>query len=195
MSWRSCAPPWRIDRARPAPRVATAYRPDFGHICRAASDASGAAFPPTNGAPPDPFGRRSETVCMTMVFLRSTALTGPASRRRRPYDAALALGLLFVLAPLLALVAGALRLEGGPALVRETRRSRAGQRFPAWRYRTATPLAAVAPGAPAQAMGARPSRIGEWVRALGLADLPLLANVARGDLSLADALECLAGDG
>jgi lipopolysaccharide/colanic/teichoic acid biosynthesis glycosyltransferase len=44
-------------------------------------------------------------------------------------------------------------------------------------------------------MGARPSRIGEWVRALGLADLPLLANVARGDLSLADALECLAGDG
>lgn len=132
---------------------------------------------------------------MPTVSLRSTAFEGPASRRRRPYDAALAVGLLFGLAPLLVLVAGALRLEGGPALMREARCSRAGRRFLAWRYRTATPFAALAPGAPAQAMAARPSRVGEWVRALGLADLPLLANVARGDLSLAEALDCLAGDG
>ncbi|MCU0887356.1 MAG: sugar transferase [Rubritepida sp.] len=84
-----------------------------------------------------------------------------------------ALGLA-VLAPLLALAALALRLEGpGPVLRRDERLGRFGRPFRLLRFRTAR-----------EGAGAAPSPVGRVLRAAWIDELPQLVNVLRGEMSL-----------
>ena len=121
--------------------------------------------------------------------MRSTAVDGPAGGRAKVIDASLAVLLLALFAPLLAAIFCLLRLEGAPGLVRERRWSRAGRRFLGWRFQTTVSRRISVPcgGGSAFAGKRPPGPVGRFVEAAGLADLPELINVVRGDISLAEA--------
>jgi lipopolysaccharide/colanic/teichoic acid biosynthesis glycosyltransferase len=104
----------------------------------------------------------------------------------RALDIVLAAVLLVVTAPLLALVALAIRLEsGGPVFYRQRRVGRHGRPFQLWKLRT------MVPGA--EAMGAgiyvlegdpRITRVGRMLRRFSFDELPNLLNVLQGDMAM-----------
>lgn len=104
---------------------------------------------------------------------------------KRAFDLALALLGLLLLAPLLLLIALAIRLDSpGPALFRQERVGRHGTPFRIHKFRT---MVADAPArGPAITVGddARITRVGRWLRARRLDELPQLIDVLVGDMSL-----------
>ena len=96
---------------------------------------------------------------------------------KRAFDIAGALALLLLLAPLLALVALAVRVAlGAPVLFRQQRAGRAGHPFTLLKFRSMRE----GPGDDA----ARLTRFGRALRASALDELPQLVNVLRGEMSL-----------
>lgn len=108
-----------------------------------------------------------------------------ASRTKRALDIGLAgLGLLLS-APLWALFAAAVKLEdGGPVFYRQARVGLGGRLFPALKFRSMIPDAD-AVGGPRQATTDDPrvTRVGRWLRATAMDELPQLWNILRGDMS------------
>jgi lipopolysaccharide/colanic/teichoic acid biosynthesis glycosyltransferase len=117
-------------------------------------------------------------------------------RVKRVLDVVLAVSGLLVLAPLLLLIAVAIRAEdGGPVLFRQERLGRGGASFLVYKLRTM--------GVDAEQRKAdllegnestgllfkmrsdpRITRVGRWLRRTSLDELPQLLNVVRGDMSL-----------
>jgi lipopolysaccharide/colanic/teichoic acid biosynthesis glycosyltransferase len=96
---------------------------------------------------------------------------------KRALDAAGAAALLALLAPVLLLVACAVRgALGAPVVFRQVRAGRGGVPFTVLKFRTLRE----GPGEDA----ARLTRVGRWLRALALDELPQLVNVLRGEMSL-----------
>jgi lipopolysaccharide/colanic/teichoic acid biosynthesis glycosyltransferase len=101
-------------------------------------------------------------------------------------DRALAALLLVLSAPLLAVVAAAIRLESrGPALYRQRRIGRHGEPFEMLKLRTmvwgAENLGA---GIEVEEGDPRITRVGAWLRRLSLDEVPNLVNVLRGEMAL-----------
>jgi lipopolysaccharide/colanic/teichoic acid biosynthesis glycosyltransferase len=104
----------------------------------------------------------------------------------RAFDIVVAGLALVVTAPLSALIAVAIRLEGGgPAIYRQRRVGRDGAEFDLYKFRTmvsgSDPVGigtAVAAGDP------RVTRVGRLLRKLSLDELPNLLNVLRGDMAI-----------
>ncbi|WP_435770427.1 sugar transferase [Nocardioides sp. SYSU DS0651] len=105
---------------------------------------------------------------------------------KRAFDLAVAVPLLILLAPLLALVAAAIRLEtpGNPVFVQE-RIGRYGRPFRMYKFRS------MVTGAEHSGTGLfsyeddpRITRVGRFIRATSLDELPQLLNVIRGDMSI-----------
>ncbi len=111
----------------------------------------------------------------------------PAGRRaKRAVDiAGSALGLI-VAAPALGVAAVAIRLEdGGPVLFRQERVGRDGRPFTLLKLRTMIVDAhRVGAGYAVDAGDPRITRVGDLLRRTSLDELPQLANVLRGDMSL-----------
>ncbi|MDQ3849681.1 MAG: sugar transferase [Actinomycetota bacterium] len=116
---------------------------------------------------------------------------------RRPVDLALRaldIGLagmaIVVLAPLMALVALAVRRSGrGPILYRGARVGRGGRVFTMFKFRTLAPDAETRLGpylGPelTQLTATEVTRLGRFLRASKLDELPQLVNVLRGDMSI-----------
>lgn len=104
---------------------------------------------------------------------------------KRSLDLVLALGLLFSLAPLLAVVMMAIRLESpGPALFLQERVGQFGRRFWLVKLRSMG-VHAEADGQPrwAEADDPRVTRLGRWLRQLHIDELPQLWNILRGEMS------------
>lgn len=115
-------------------------------------------------------------------------MTPPAPVRRRPakrgFDLLMAVLGLLLLAPLLVLLAVAIKLDTpGPVLFRQQRVGRGGRLFRIHKLRT---MRADAGDGPALTIGADPriTRVGRWLRQRRLDELPQLIDVIKGDMSL-----------
>ena len=107
----------------------------------------------------------------------------PISRARRGLDLSVAGPAILVLAPVLALIAVAIRLETrGPALFRQTRVGAGGMPFVLLKFRTMRNGAA---GSEITERGdSRVTRLGQFLRSTSLDELPQLFNVLRGEMTL-----------
>jgi exopolysaccharide production protein ExoY len=118
---------------------------------------------------------------------------------KRGFDVVMALALLLLLAPLLGLVALAIKLhDGGPVLFRQPRLGLGGRTFRIAKFRTmvvdAEDRLSSNPDLYARYVDngfkldlsddLRVSRLGRFLRASSLDELPQLVNVLRGDMSL-----------
>lgn len=102
---------------------------------------------------------------------------------KRSFDLSIALILLLLLSPLLALLALAVRWKPGrPALFAQTRPGLHGTPFEFYKFRTMTDARNAAGELLPDA--ARLTPFGELMRKLSLDELPQLVNVLKGDMSL-----------
>ena len=102
---------------------------------------------------------------------------------KRSFDLSIALILLILLSPLLALLAAAVRWKlGRPVLFAQTRPGLRGRPFEFYKFRTMTDARNAAGELLPDA--ARLTPFGELMRKLSLDELPQLVNVLKGDMSL-----------
>jgi lipopolysaccharide/colanic/teichoic acid biosynthesis glycosyltransferase len=104
---------------------------------------------------------------------------------KRAFDAALAFGGLIASAPLWLLFSAAITLEdGGPVFFRQERVGLHGRRFMVLKFRSMRPDAEAGVGAvQATAHDPRVTRVGRFMRATAMDELPQLWNILRGDMS------------
>jgi lipopolysaccharide/colanic/teichoic acid biosynthesis glycosyltransferase len=108
---------------------------------------------------------------------------GAAEQMRRLGDGVIACMLLALTAPLLVLVALAIKCESpGPVLDRHTCIGRGGRRFQMLKFRTLVHD----PEHRMPVWGRKPTRIGQFLRHTRLDALPQLINVLRGEMSMID---------
>jgi len=123
---------------------------------------------------------------LPMIGLRQSPLVGWAAVRKRAFDLVVAGAALLLTWPLLALATLAIRASAGaPALYVQERMGLDGRVFRMLKLRTMTRDAERASGPVwAQPHDPRRTRLGAFLRALNLDELPQLWNVFRGDMSL-----------
>ena len=102
---------------------------------------------------------------------------------RRLWDVVIASVLLAISAPLMLLVALAIRAEGsGPILVKENCIGLGGRRFRMLRFRTVPHD----PDRTRPSWARKPTRLGEFLRYTRIEALPQLINVLHGEMSIID---------
>jgi exopolysaccharide biosynthesis polyprenyl glycosylphosphotransferase len=132
---------------------------------------------------------------MTMLGVRRFGLTRSSRRIKRAFDLLGATIALVALAPVMAVIAAAIRLDSsGPVFFRQTRVGRDGKRFEIFKYRSMDPDAESkksrllhlneAQGLFKMTDDPRVTRIGRLLRKTSLDELPQLLNVWRGEMSL-----------
>ncbi len=133
---------------------------------------------------------------LPLLHLSGPVFTGWRKVAKSVVDRALASILLALTAPLLALVAAAIRLDSpGPALYRQKRLGKDGREFTVWKFRTMHTDAA-ARLAELQALNEsdgllfkvrqdpRITRLGRSLRRFSVDEIPQLVNVVLGEMSL-----------
>ena len=104
---------------------------------------------------------------------------------KRVLDVIVSLVALVVLSPVLAAVALAVLFESGtPVLFRQTRVGLGGLEFPMYKFRSMVRHAAAIGPYYTSAGDPRITRVGRFIRATSLDELPQLFNVLNGDMSL-----------
>ncbi|HEV3322991.1 MAG TPA: sugar transferase [Solirubrobacteraceae bacterium] len=133
---------------------------------------------------------------LDLGLTRPAVLTRSAMRVKRALDLLGATLGLLALAPLIAVVAAAIKLEGGGAVFyRQLRVGHRGKRFEMLKFRTMVPGADAmkeALRAHNEACGGlfkiaedpRVTRVGRWLRRSALDELPQLLNILKGEMSL-----------
>lgn len=132
---------------------------------------------------------------LTMLGIRSFGLTRSSRVLKRVFDLVGAGLLLFAVAPLMAVLATAVKLgSSGPVFFRQTRVGRDGRRFQIYKFRSMVADAEERKHELAHlnetdglfkiAEDPRVTPIGRLLRATSLDELPQLINVVRGEMSL-----------
>lgn len=104
---------------------------------------------------------------------------------KRFFDLVLAIPALIVLVPFLIVLSLLIRLDSaGPSLFRQTRLGLQGRPFSILKFRTMSVLENGMTIEQARRDDARTTRIGYWLRAFSLDELPQLINVVKGEMSL-----------
>jgi exopolysaccharide biosynthesis polyprenyl glycosylphosphotransferase len=104
---------------------------------------------------------------------------------KRMIDVMGAITLLVLAAPVLLMVAAAIRMDsGGPAMFRQIRLGRGGRPFAILKFRTMNVIEDGDAVVQATQNDARVTRVGRFLRAASLDELPQLFNVLRGEMSL-----------
>ncbi|MBI4883769.1 MAG: sugar transferase [Actinobacteria bacterium] len=131
-----------------------------------------------------------------MLYVEAPPLSGVQLGLKRTFDVVVAAVLLVVAAPLLAIIALAVRLgDHGPVLFRQRRVGRGGTTFSVLKFRTmsvdaeskqAALRTSNERGGPLFKMELDPrvTSVGRWLRNTSLDELPQLVNVLRGEMSL-----------
>ena len=133
---------------------------------------------------------------------------GPPALGKRLFDIAVGLTALVATAPLLVLAAVAIRLDdGGPVIFRQTRVGHRGKIFRIFKFRTMMVDADAKKGAEVanacstnavffkSAADSRITRIGRYLRATSIDELPQLLNVLGGSMSLVGPRPLVHGEG
>jgi Undecaprenyl-phosphate glucose phosphotransferase len=123
---------------------------------------------------------------LQIISLQSSPLDGWNALLKRTVDVLLGGLALFVFAPLMALIALAIRVTSpGPVFYRQERMGLDGERFEMLKFRTMVQDAERLTG-PVWASDNDPrvTRLGRWLRWTSLDELPQLINVLRGEMSL-----------
>jgi exopolysaccharide biosynthesis polyprenyl glycosylphosphotransferase len=133
---------------------------------------------------------------LPLLHLDHPEFTGARLVIKSAFDKATALTALLLAAPLLGLLAVAIRLDdGGPVLFRQSRVGQNGRQFSVYKLRTMVLDAELRKAGLAdfnQQQGPlfkmrkdpRITRVGRWMRRWSLDELPQLVNVVAGDMSL-----------
>jgi Undecaprenyl-phosphate glucose phosphotransferase len=122
---------------------------------------------------------------MTFIGLRESPYHGLNVVVKRVMDVVLSAAALLVLSPLMAAIAGLVRLSSpGPVLYRQERCGLNGQSFRMLKFRTMRVDAETNGPVMAQRNDPRRTRLGAFLRVTNLDELPQLFNVMRGDMSL-----------
>jgi lipopolysaccharide/colanic/teichoic acid biosynthesis glycosyltransferase len=104
---------------------------------------------------------------------------------QRTIELAARLGGVLGLSPLMALIAILVKAEdGGSVFFRQERIGRGGRPFRMWKFRTMIPYASALGPSLTAAGDSRITRIGGWLRAHKLDELPQLFNVVAGEMTL-----------
>lgn len=121
----------------------------------------------------------------TTIAIAAQPLTGGQMLLKRCFDIAFSAALLVALAPLMGLVALAIRLDSaGPILFRQARLGQNRRRFIIYKFRSMHVLDDGDRIVQARKDDPRITRVGGWLRRLNLDELPQLWNVLVGDMSL-----------
>jgi exopolysaccharide biosynthesis polyprenyl glycosylphosphotransferase len=130
-----------------------------------------------------PRGYLDELSDIPLIPLRRLGHSRVGLAAKATFDIVGAAALLVVLAPVLATLAIAVRLDGrGPALFRQTRVTRGGKTMELLKLRSMIDH----PDADTRwvVLPEHTTRLGRWLRTTHLDELPQLLNVLRGDMSL-----------
>lgn len=104
---------------------------------------------------------------------------------KRLFDIVVSAAGLLATAPIwLAVIVSIKAEDGGPVLFVQRRVGRGGRAFTAYKFRSMVPDAAAAPTVQAEVDDPRVTRVGRWLRATALDELPQLVNILRGDMSV-----------
>jgi Undecaprenyl-phosphate glucose phosphotransferase len=141
---------------------------------------------------PDDFGlfvlrsRAFDFRGLPMIALLESPLSGPDRFLKRAADVILSAGLLVVLSPLFVLIALLIKITSrGPIWYRQQRMGMDGRVFQMVKFRTMRPDAEALTGPKWATPGdQRRTRLGSLLRRTSLDELPQLANVLKGEMSL-----------
>lgn len=116
----------------------------------------------------------------------SPNLHGPARLVKRWFDIVVSLTAMIVLAPVLALAALAVRIEGGPGVIfRQVRVGRDGKLFQLLKFRSMRPANDLESQTQwSVAADNRVGPVGRFIRCTSIDELPQLWNILRGDMTL-----------
>jgi Undecaprenyl-phosphate glucose phosphotransferase len=121
---------------------------------------------------------------VTMQVLRPP-LSQLQQAAKRVFDVVVAAAGLVILAPLLTLVAIAIKLDSpGPVLFRQTRHGYNNETIKVFKFRSMTKLEDGDAFVPAARNDSRVTRVGAILRRTNIDELPQLINVLRGEMSL-----------
>jgi lipopolysaccharide/colanic/teichoic acid biosynthesis glycosyltransferase len=107
-----------------------------------------------------------------------------ASPAKRAFDVVFAAVGLVLSAPLWVVCAAAVATDGGPVFFRQDRSGLGGRAFDALKFRSMVPDAERRGAHQAVRADPRVTRVGRWLRAAALDELPQLINIFRGDMSV-----------
>ena len=119
------------------------------------------------------------------IELQRAALSPAEQVVKRLVDIVVAVTALVVLAPLMAAVAVAIKLNSnGPVFFRQTRHGFNGRPFGIYKFRSMTVMENGDVVRQAKRDDDRVTRVGYWIRRLSIDELPQLLNVVYGDMSI-----------
>ena len=130
--------------------------------------------------------RLTDLAGIPFISVRETALSGADRIVKRTFDLVCSAAALLVLSPLLAIIAGLVKLSSpGPVFYRQGRVGRDGRQFQMLKFRSMRSDAEARTG-PVWTVENDPrvTGLGRFLRRFSLDELPQLWNVLRGDMSL-----------
>jgi exopolysaccharide biosynthesis polyprenyl glycosylphosphotransferase len=121
---------------------------------------------------------------LDLAFAESLTISAPRRWAKRVFDLVMAIAVLALVAPLMALTALAIKIDSqGPLFYRQERVGRGGGRFVLWKFRSMATDAEKDGAVWARINDERVTRVGRFIRRTRIDELPQVFNVLLGSMS------------